>query len=259
MQRGPEARTIGTPRPPVIAAAGVVLVAAGAIAVILLVNGRRGVPLPAEAAPSIVAASTARLATTSNLYARPARASDLVAIIPAGHQARVTGRTEDAAWLRVVYPPQSSLEGWVPRANFVAAGLPDLASVPALAAEVAASGSGASAASEADALPDLTVASADVQPNGNLSVRITNDGRAAFAGRVGLQVAGADGEILGVLEIDLTDRPLATGRSASVNTGVEVRSTGLFVIEVDRGNRVKESSEVNNIRRVLLVGAGGAR
>ena len=170
----------------------------------------------------------------------------------------MTGRTEDAAWLRVVYPPLSSLEGWVPRANFVAAGLPDLASVPALAAEVAASGSGASAASETDALPDLTVASADVQPNGNLSVRITNDGRAAFAGRVGLQVAGADGEILGVLEVDLTDRPLATGRSASVNTGVEVRSTGLFVIEVDRGNRVKESSEVNNIRRVLLVGAGGA-
>lgn len=211
----------------------------------------------ADAAMPVVAASTARLATTSNLYARPARASDLVAVIPAGHDARVLGRTEDAAWLRVVYPPQSSLEGWVPRANFVTAGLPDLASVPALAAEVAASGTSASAA--ADALPDLTVASADVQPNGNLSVRITNEGRAAFAGRVGLQVAGADGEILGVLEVDLTDRPLATGRSASVNTGVEVRSTGLFVIEIDRGNRVKESSEVNNVRRVLLVGAGGAR
>ena len=38
-----------------------------------------------------------------------------------------------------------------------------------------------------------------------------------------------------------------------------VRSSGLFVIEIDRGNRVKESSEVNNVRRVLLVGAGGAR
>lgn len=259
MQRGPEARTIGTPRPPVIAAAGVVLVAAGAIAVILLADGGRGATAPVDAATPVMAASTARLATTSNLYARPARAADLVAVIPAGHDARVTGRTEDAVWLRVIYPPQSSIEGWVPRANFVTAGLPDLASVSALATEVAASRTSGSAAAEADALPDLTVASADVQPNGNLSVRITNEGRAAFAGRVGLQVAGADGEILGVLEVDLTDRPLATGRSASVSTGVEVRSTGLFVIEVDRGNRVKESSEVNNVRRVLLVGAGGAR
>ncbi|TAJ21775.1 MAG: hypothetical protein EPO65_00725, partial [Dehalococcoidia bacterium] len=202
------------------------------------------------------AGTFARVATTSNLYARPARASELVAVIPAGREARVTGRTEDASWLRVVYPPQSSIEGWLPRANFVADAVPDVASVPALPAEVIASSAGSVSATEGDSLPDLTVASADVQPNGNLSVRITNEGRAPFAGRVGLQVAGADGEILGVLDVDLTDRPLAPNRSASVNTGIEVRRTGLFIIEVDRGNRVKESSEINNIRRVLLVGAG---
>lgn len=177
-------------------------------------------------------------------------------MIPAGREARVTGRTEDAAWLRVVYPPQSSIEGWLPRANFQTDTVPDVASVPALAAEAIVSSSGSAAAAEGDSLPDLTVASADVQPNGTMSVRITNEGRALFAGRVGLQVAGADGEILGVLDVDLTDRPLAPNRSASVNTGIEVRRTGLFVIEVDRGNQVKESSEINNIRRVLLVGAG---
>lgn len=169
----------------------------------------------------------------------------------------MTGRTEDATWLRVVYPPQSGLEGWVPRANFVTAGLPDLAAMPALAPEAVTSAAGASAGDEGDALPDLTVASADVQPNGNLVVRITNEGRAPFAGRVGLQVSGADGEILGVLDVDLTERPLAPGRFASVNTGIQVRRTGLFVIEIDRANGVKESGEFNNVRRILLVGAGG--
>lgn len=232
------------------------MVAAGAIAVILFADGRRGTPLTASTPPVVVAGTLAKVATTSNLYARPARASELVAVIPAGREARVTGRTEDAAWLRVVYPSQSTIEGWVPRTNFVTDAVPDVASIPALPAEVIASSSGSTSVVEGDSLPDLTVASADVQPNGNLSVRITNEGRAPFAGRVGLQVAGADGEILGVLEVDLTDRPLAPSRSASVNTGIEVRRTGLFVIEVDRGNRVKESSEINNIRRVLLVGAG---
>lgn len=180
-------------------------------------------------------------------------------MIPAGREARVTGRTEDATWLRVVYPPQSSLEGWVPRANFVTDGLPDLAAMPSLAPESVVSTSGTSGGAEGDALPDLAVASADVQPNGNLAVRITNEGRAPFAGRVGLQISGADGEILGVLDVDLTDRPLAPARFASVNTGIEVRRTGLFVIEIDRANTVRESSEFNNVRRVLLVGAGGAQ
>jgi len=227
--------------------------------VILLADGRQRLPTPTEAATPALLASTARVALTSNLYARPTRASELMAVIPGGREARVTGRTEDATWLRVVYPPQSSLEGWVPRANFVTEGMPDLASIPALAPEAISGGPGAPAGNAGDTLPDLTIASADVQPNGQLAVRIANEGRAPFAGRVGLHVSGADGEILGVLDIDLTDRPLGPGRFASVNTGIEVRRTGLFVIEVDRANQVKEASETNNLRRLLLVGAGGPR
>lgn len=208
--------------------------------------------------PSI-GSTTARLAVTSNVYVRPARPAELVAVIPAGREARVTGRTEDGAWLRVVYPSQSGIEGWVPRANFVTDGLPSLASLPSLAqAPAAGSASGPAGSVEGDALPDLSVASAEVQPNGNLAVRITNEGRAPFAGRVGLQVSSADGEILGVLEVNLTSQPLAPGRFASVNTGIEVRRTGLFVIEIDHVNSVKESGEFNNVRRVLLVGAGGS-
>lgn len=224
---------------------------------ILLTDTRRGAFTAVEDLAPAAVSSAATLATTSNMYARPARASELVAVIPAGREARVTGRTEDATWLRVVYPMQSSLEGWVPRANFVATGLPDLASMPAVAPEAVSSAAGASAGTGGDTLPDLAIASADVQANGNLAVRITNDGRAPFSGRVGLQVSGADGEILGVLDVDLTERSLAPGRFASVNTGVEVRRTGLFVIEVDRANAVKESGEFNNVRRVLLVGPGG--
>ena len=81
------------------------------------------------------------------------------------------------------------------------------------------------------ALPDLTVSSADVQSTGQLAVRITNVGRAPFAGQVGLRITTADGEIVGVLDVDLEASPLGAGRSASINTGTVVTATGLYVID----------------------------
>jgi hypothetical protein len=200
---------------------------------------------------------TVTLAVTSNAYARPARTSDLVAIIPEGRVGRLTGRSEDNEWLRVIYPPSSSIEGWVPSANAVAATLPSLATVPVVEQAEDAS-IGASGATGATApLPDLTVSSAEVQPNGALRVQITNAGRATFTGKVGLRVTDTDGATIGTLEVDLTQSSVAAGRSASVSTGFTIKTTGLFTIDVDHEQRVAEANDANNSRRVLLVGVGG--
>lgn len=246
-----------------VAGVAVVLAAAGVIAALWLVDSARTPGAATGAATATAPPSreepTAVLALTTNMYARPTRTAELVAIIPEGRVARVTGRTDDSEWLRVNYPPASGLEGWVPKASAEVASLPPLAGVPAVAAgaAVAAAGGEVSDGGEQDALPDLTVSSAEVQPNGTLVVRITNVGRGLFQGRVDLQVTGAEGELLGVLDADLTQSPLGAGRSASVNTGVLIRATGLVVIEVDHLNRVAEPDEFNNTRRVLLVGVGG--
>jgi hypothetical protein len=171
---------------------------------------------------------------------------------------RVSGRTDDSEWLRIIYPVTSTLEGWVPTANMVVAALPDLAAVPAVASLIQGEdGEVDGGLLDSQALPDLTVSSADVQSTGQLAVRITNVGRAPFAGQVGLRITTADGEIVGVLDVDLAASPLGPGRSASINTGTVVTATGLYVIEVDPANDVEEASEFNNTRRVLLVGTGG--
>ncbi|MDO9445787.1 MAG: CARDB domain-containing protein [Dehalococcoidia bacterium] len=238
----------------------IVIVAGVTIGAIWFIDATEGESSGAAPEPTAAAIEgpVAIVALTSNIYGRPTRTADLVAIVPEGRTVRVSGRTDDSEWLRIIYPVTSALEGWVPAANMIAAAMPDLAAVPAVASIVQGEdGEVDGGLLDSEALPDLTVSSADVQSNGQLAVRITNVGRAPFAGQVGLRITTADGEIVGVLDVDLEASPLGPGRSASINTGTVVAATGLYVIEVDPANDVVEASEFNNTRRVLLVGTGG--
>ncbi|MFA7249184.1 MAG: CARDB domain-containing protein [Dehalococcoidia bacterium] len=229
---------------------------AAAVLLLLLVGPlRRAARQGAAGGPPSPATASVVLALTTNAYSRPTRASDLVAIIPEGRSARLTGRTEEGDWLRVVYPPASSIEGWVPRANARAASLPDLRDLPSV--PEAAAGAAGDGPGEQQGLPDLSVSSAEVQSSGALTVRITNAGPGTFGGRTDLQITSAEGTLLGAVDVDLSQSPLAPGRTAAVATGVFVRQTGLVLIEVDRRNTVQEASDSNNARRVLLVGTGG--
>ncbi len=246
-------------RPPTVAGLLIILVAGIAIGAIWVLDAADRTPQAAEAAdatPTPVDGPTAVVALTSNMYGSPSRTSDLVAIVPQERTVRVSGQTDDSTWLRVIYPVSSTLEGWIPAANMVEASLPDLAAIPIVASVVRAEDGEPGGLLEEAALADLTVSSADVQPTGQLAVRITNVGRAPFEGSVGLRITTAEGEIIGVLDIDLSGSPLGPGRSASVNTGTSITATGLYVIEVDPTNEVEEASEFNNTRRVLLVGTG---
>jgi hypothetical protein len=247
-------------RAPTVAGLLIVLVA-GAVIAGLWVFGGNGDTGPASAAtpePTAVPdGPQSRIALTANMYAHPTRTSDLVAIVPEGRTVRVTGRTDDSSWVRVIYPVESTLEGWVPASYLVAENAPDFAALPEAATVAGAEGPGeAGGLVDEPALPDLTISSADVGSNGILTVRITNLGRATFSDTVGVRISTAEGEIVGSLDADLTASPLGPGRSAAVNTGVRITQTGLFVIEVDPANEIEESSEFNNSRRVLLVGVG---
>ncbi|MCK9485225.1 MAG: hypothetical protein M0R73_00765 [Dehalococcoidia bacterium] len=247
-------------RPPTIAGALVILVAGVIIAGVWALGGTEGEASPnggpTATETAVIEGPRARVALTSNLYGAPSRAGELVAIVPEGREVRVTGRSDDSSWIRVIYPVASTLEGWLPATNLVEASLPELAAVPDVATIGGPDGEdGGGSLVDEPGLPDLTVSSADVGATGILTVRITNVGRGAFSGSVALRVTTAEGEIVGALDIGPLES-LGSGRSASVNTGVVVRETGLFVIEVDPNNQVEESSEFNNSRRVVLVGTG---
>jgi len=247
-------------RPPTVAGLLIVLVA-GVVIAGLWAFGDAGESGPASAAAPEPTAEPegphSRIALTANMYAHPSRTSDLVAIVPEGRTVRVTGRTDDSSWVRVIYPVDSTLEGWVPASYLVDETTPDLAALPEVATVAGADGTGdVGGLADEPALPDLTISSADVGANGILTVRITNLGRAIFSDTVGVRISTAEGEIVGSLDADLSASPLGPGRSAAVNTGVLITQTGLFVIEVDPANEIEEASEFNNSRRVLLVGVG---
>lgn len=200
----------------------------------------------ADAIPGGIVA--VRPVLTSHLLARPSRDAEIVAIVPEQRVAEVVGRSEDGEWLRLIYPLGSELAGWMPRANIVAA-QGDPAAAPIIAAD-APGEDGEPDIDPADLLPDLTISDATVLPNGRLSVRIDNIGASAIEASVGLEVTGAEGALLGVFTVE--DLSLAPGRSATVPTTVEVTSTGVYQIELDRLNEIEESGEFNNSLRKLL-------
>lgn len=245
-------------RAPTVAGLAIVLIAGSALAVILVLDRAGDVagaaPVRAVAANDSVEGVTVEPALTTNMRAAPDREAELVAIIPGRRPALVTGRSPDGAWLRVIYPIGSRLEGWVPAANVVpSAG--DPASVAVI--DVAAPGdarpvsSAGTAPAAGGALPDLHVTSAFVAPNGTVTIRLANVGRGVFDAATSLRVTSAAGDVVGVVDIERTT--LRPGRSATVTTQIAIDSTGEYVLDADWLDEVEEANEFNNTFRTLLI------
>lgn len=249
-------------RPPTVAGFAIVLLAAGILSMIALFDGTEASGDATAATPSATAGAPppgigVRVVLTTNVRAGIGGQGDVLAIIPGDRTVEVNGRTEDAAWIQVTYPPDSNLRGWVPARNTVRA-WGDVADAGILSVAAPAGSEedpGAEEQQPDSELPDLAITDAFVQPGGSLTVRIENVGQGQFDGTVGLHVLRAEGDIVGVLDIQRT--LLEPGRSATVDTRVAIEETGSYVIELDRRDEVEESNEFNNTYRVVLVPSGG--
>lgn len=244
-------------RAPMLAGLAIVLVAAIAVTTIVALDRASDDDVPVAANPTPtdplaeLSGVIARAVLTSNLRATPGRQSDILAIVPTQQLTRVTGRSADGDWLRLAYPADSDLAGWALRTSFeVERG--DLATV-AVASIGAADDDGGVAvpSAEDDPLPDLAVIDAFLLPNGSLTLVVENVGTGRFIGTIGLQVTSGSGELLGVL--DTQETSLLPNRTATVDTGLEITTTGSYLIELDRLDRIEEASEFNNATRVFLV------
>jgi hypothetical protein len=241
--------------------AGLAIVIVAAIAVTTIVAFDRasdgdGAEAAATAADPLdsLEGVVARAVLTTNLRATPGRQSDILAIVPTQQLTRVTGRSADGEWLRVAYPATSDLAGWGPRGSF-AIERGDLAAVAVASAGAPdEEGDGVTPSVEEDPLPDLTLIDAYLLPNGSLTLVVENVGTGRFIGTIGLQVTSGSGELLGVLDTQPTT--LLPNRTATVDTGLEITTTGSYLIELDRLDRIEEASEFNNTTRVFLVATG---
>jgi hypothetical protein len=197
-------------------------------------------------------APLAEALTTSNVRARPDPGAEVVAVLPEGRRTALLGQTMDGAWLRVSYPVDDGVQGWLPASRValppeVVAQLPQLDAGPPPPATPTPVG---------ERMPDLVIAGASLLQDGRLSVEIANRGNAPLLNAsIPLHVSRASGEILGVLEVGPTS--LAPGGSATVVTPVVVVQTGTIQLYVDRAGEIDESNRGNNFHSILLVAGGG--
>ena len=254
-----EDRTNRHVRAPMLAGLAIVLIAAIAVTTIVALDraSEDGAPTVASTPTDPLAGLDgvlARAVLTTNLRATPGRQSEILAIVPTQQLTRVTGRSTDGEWLRLAYPPDSELAGWAPRASFeVERG--ELATVAVASIGVPEAGQGGVVPSpEDDPLPDLAVINASLLPNGNLTLVVENVGTGRFIGTIGLQVTSGSGELLGVL--DTRETSLLPNRTATIDTGLQITTTGSYRIELDRLDRIEEASEFNNVTSVFLVAPG---
>lgn len=247
-------------RAPMLAGLAIVLLAAIAVTTIVALDRASGdgAELAAQATPTDpldgLSGVLARAVLTSNLRATPGTQSDILAIVPTQQITRVTGRSADGEWLRLAYPADSDLAGWAPRTSFeVQRG--DLATVAVASIGAPDDGGPAVPSAEDDPLPDLEVVDAYLLPNGSLTIVIENIGTGRFLGAISVQVTSASGELLGVLDTQPTT--LLPNRTATVDTRLTIETTGSYLIELDRLDRIEESSEFNNASRFFLVATAG--
>jgi hypothetical protein len=205
---------------------------------------------PISATPQLVIAIA-----TANVRAEPDRFADVIAVLPTGRSVRLLGRSSDSSWIRVAYPPESDVEGWIPLAT-ISPVADTLAFLPVLITLETATPSASNGDPEADLLPDLIIADAFLLQDGRLTIALRNVGDASIVETfVPLNVSKASGEILGVLRIGPTT--LAPGASATVLTPVVISETGNYILELDRLDEVRESDEFNNTFTTLLIASGG--
>lgn len=208
-------------------------------------NTTRASGAPVTASASIEAPTVA----TSNVRAQPDARGAVVAVLPAGRQPQVLGRTADGAWLLVA--ANDGTQGWLPadRLDLPVAKRDQLEVVTATEAPVGRTDGPV-------ALPDLALGAVYLLKDGRIALEIRNEGGGPLNDtRIPLLVTRASGETVGVLEVG--PATLAARGVATVVTPIVVTATGTYTLELDRQESIVEAARTNNsVTRLFVVGGG---
>lgn len=216
---------------------------------------------------------------TINVRSGPGEGYTILGTIRNGTRVEVVGRTEEEEWLQVIYPPQSSLHGWVDAAFLDLEGDPStlavatvealpLPEVPTEPAYVAVATPTAEETPTAEAgpteeatpsptavfsptpeaeLPDLVIGIPTWLVDDTVVITVVNQGRGAMENqRLDVGMFDSQGQTL-LHYTSAGVQSLAPGSSIDVNTGftctVEQQEV-LVVVDVD--GRIDETDNTNN-------------
>lgn len=268
-------------RHPVILAGLVVVALLGITAGILTIVDNRGsqaVPAalandPTQTPAESVATAQprdgdARTLRTAAVRTIPGDGMPVLGSLPEGASIALDGRSSEGKWLRIVFPPQSGLYGWVD-ARLVDART-SVMSLPVRSGEavvhgpppptqVAVQSTGrasirSSNASPASAPPTSTPGAAPVGvadliaiggtvSDGKMTITVKNVGTGTAKGTLVVSVASAAGQPLGSASAPIA---LKAGEATQVTTSYAVTASQRLIVTVNPGGAIAESNTGNN-------------
>ncbi len=207
---------------------------------------------------------------TTAVRAAPGGRTPVLGTLGAKNDVHIDGRTTDAKWMRIVFPPNSALHGWIdatlldiigdPATLVVATAEPqvvvDLPTAPPVVVRTAivekppTAGVTPTAPPAGGDLPDLAIDGTTVS-NGKLFMTVVNQGKGEMKGDLVVAVFNADGtKLLG--GATLPRFTLAPGRSIDIGTGYVVAEDQSLFLVVDPNGTIAESNDNNNNRTVAI-------
>jgi hypothetical protein len=209
---------------------------------------------------------TTRAVTTVRVA--PGRTTPVRGTLPAGRDVEIDGRTTDANWFRIVFPPESELHGWVsaedleisgdPSALVIATAEPPLivelpTEPPEVLTAVAETQIALANITETPTptatpgakLPDLVVGTSPVVQGDRLFVTVVNQGTGDATGDLVVAVFNADGTAL-IAGATLPNFTLPAGRSIDVGTNYVITESQTLLLIVDPNGTIEELDNFNN-------------
>ena len=205
--------------------------------------------------------------STTAVRSAPGARTPVLGTLPAKSDVQIDGRTTDAKWMRIVFPPNNAagLHGWIdaagldiigdPASLVVATAEPPLVielptSPPAVRTAIAMAqtpqpSATTTATPAGGALPDLVIGSPPTISGGKLFVPVVNQGKGEMHGDLVVAVFNADGtRLLG--GATLPAFTLAAGRTVDIGTGYAVTQDQSLLLVVDPNGEVAETDDTNN-------------
>lgn len=218
----------------------------------------------AKTASAFGVVGTAKRVTT--IRTAPGSRMPAFGTVNKGEDLVIDGRTTDATWYRVIFPPNSEEHGWVDATFLDVVGNPATlviatAEPPVVVerptstrAERTAAAAPRTPTPEApsptptaagDDLPDLVIGTTPTLSKGKLFVTVVNQGKAPATGDLVVAVFNADRtKLLG--GATLAAFTLQGGRSIDIGTGYDIVRSETLLLIVDPNGDIAETDDTNN-------------
>lgn len=288
---GPATRAAVARHPFVLAGFAVVLLLGVVAAVLVVIDSARGgdtagPQVDIEPQGTATAGPIARTAvalgvagttnTTTAVRAAPGARSRVFGTVPRGTLLQIDGRTDENKWLRVIYPVDSELHGWVSADDLDITGsllsvivatpeppiyvdvpttdpaflTPETTETPESTCtpeseETAEEDCPPEGTPTPSGLPDLVVGTSPVLSDSILFITVVNQGDAAFEGDLVVAVFNVDGTEL-LAGATVPGFTLDPGESIDVGTGYAVTENQSLLLVVDPNGEVDEIDNANN-------------